>query len=134
MRASPRTRLHASRSAVEKYAFGSVDAITAVMGGAVHVPAEIGQRALPAAEAADREQLLERLKTLTPAQLRVLQMLRQGLLNKQIAFELQVGETTVKAHVSEILRKLGVISRTQAVIEAARVDFDRIAVDADEAG
>lgn len=111
-----------------------VDAITAVMGGAVHVPAEIGQRALPATEAADREQLLERLKTLTPAQLRVLQMLRQGLLNKQIAFELQVGETTVKAHVSEILRKLGVISRTQAVIEAARVDFDRIAVDADEAG
>ena len=53
-------------------------------------------------------------------------MLRQGLLNKQIAFDLGVGETTVKAHVSEILRKLKVASRTQAVIEATRIDFDAI--------
>jgi DNA-binding NarL/FixJ family response regulator len=53
-------------------------------------------------------------------------MLRQGLLNKQIAFELDVGETTIKAHVSEILRKLKVNSRTQAVIEAAKIDFDSI--------
>ena len=51
-------------------------------------------------------------------------MLRQGLLNKQIAFDLGVGETTVKAHVSEILRKLKVASRTQAVIEAAKIDFE----------
>ena len=49
-------------------------------------------------------------------------MLRQGLLNKQIAHELGVGETTIKAHVSEILRKLGVASRTQAVIEASRLE------------
>ncbi len=53
-------------------------------------------------------------------------MLRQGLLNKQIAYDLGVGETTVKAHVSEILRKLKVSSRTQAVIEAAKIDFDTI--------
>jgi DNA-binding NarL/FixJ family response regulator len=53
-------------------------------------------------------------------------MLKQGMLNKQIAYELQVGETTVKAHVSEILRKLKVSSRTQAVIEAAKIDFDAI--------
>ena len=53
-------------------------------------------------------------------------MLRQGLLNKQIAFDLGVGETTVKAHVSEILRKLKVSSRTQAVIEASKIDFDSI--------
>ena len=63
-----------------------------------------------------------RLATLTPQQLRVLQMLRQGMLNKQIAYELQVGETTVKAHVSEILRKLNVYSRTQAVIEVSKLD------------
>lgn len=62
------------------------------------------------------------LQTLTPQQARVLQMLRQGLLNKQIAHELGVGETTIKAHVSEILRKLGVASRTQAVIEATRLE------------
>jgi DNA-binding NarL/FixJ family response regulator len=70
--------------------------------------------------------LTARLATLTPQQVRVLQMLRQGLLNKQIAFDLGVGETTVKAHVSEILRKLRVSSRTQAVIEASKIDFDSI--------
>ena len=62
------------------------------------------------------------LQRLTPQQARVLQMLRQGLLNKQIAHELGVGETTIQAHVSEILRKLGVASRTQAVIEATRLE------------
>jgi len=67
-----------------------------------------------------------RLSSLTPQQLRVLTMLRQGLLNKQIAHELGVGETTVKAHVSEILRKLDVASRTQAVIEVSRIDFDKL--------
>jgi len=46
-------------------------------------------------------------------------MLREGLLNKQIAHELHVGATTVKKHVSEILRKLHVHSRTQAVIEVS---------------
>lgn len=71
--------------------------------------------------------LASRLSTLTPQQLRVLAMLRQGLLNKQIAHELGVGETTVKAHVSEILRKLEVSSRTQAVIEVSRIDFDKLA-------
>jgi DNA-binding NarL/FixJ family response regulator len=68
------------------------------------------------------DDVASRLSSLTPQQLRVLQMLRQGKLNKQIAHELDVGETTVKAHVSEILRKLGVFSRTQAVIEASRID------------
>ena len=53
-------------------------------------------------------------------------MLREGKLNKQIAYELDVGETTVKAHVSEILRKLNVASRTQAVIEVQKIDFDNL--------
>ena len=70
--------------------------------------------------------LAARIATLTPQQVRVLHMLRQGLLNKQIAFDLGVGETTVKAHVSEILRKLKVNSRTQAVIEASKIDFESI--------
>ena len=48
-------------------------------------------------------------------------MLGQGLLNKQIAFELSVSEATVKAHVSAILQKLGVDSRTQAVIAVNRI-------------
>ena len=73
-----------------------------------------------------RGDVVQRLKTLTPKQLSVLKMLRQGRLNKQIAYELQIEETTVKAHVSEILRKLNVASRTQAVIEAQKIDFDAI--------
>jgi DNA-binding NarL/FixJ family response regulator len=48
-------------------------------------------------------------------------MLSEGLLNKQIAYELGVSEATIKAHVSAILQKLGVESRTQAVIAAARI-------------
>lgn len=67
-----------------------------------------------------------RLKSLTQQQLRVLQMLCQGLLNKQIAYELVVCETTVKAHVSEILRKLSVCSRTQAVLEVSRLDISAV--------
>lgn len=96
-------------------------AIRSVMEGAIYVP----ENYVP--EAADRDNsnradMVQRLAKLTPQQLRVLQMLRQGLLNKQIAYELQVGETTVKAHVSEILRKLNVYSRTQAVIEVSKLD------------
>lgn len=68
--------------------------------------------------------LADRIKQLTPQQLRVLKMIRQGKLNKQIAHELLVGDSTVKAHVSEILRKLGVMSRTQIVIETASLNFD----------
>lgn len=97
------------------------DAIRAVMEGAIYVPENYGGPA-PDAESADRAEMVQRLAKLTPQQLRVLQMLRQGLLNKQIAYELQVGETTVKAHVSEILRKLNVYSRTQAVIEVSKLD------------
>ena len=73
---------------------------------------------------ADREtaDIQRRLGTLTPQQVRVLMMLSEGLLNKQIAFELMVSEATVKAHVSAILQKLGVESRTQAVIAAAKIE------------
>jgi DNA-binding NarL/FixJ family response regulator len=66
--------------------------------------------------------MIARLATLTPQQVRVLMMLSGGLLNKQIAYELGVSEATVKAHVSAILQKLGVESRTQAVIAAGRIE------------
>ena len=72
---------------------------------------------------ADREQAdtAARLSTLTPQQVRVLMMLGEGLLNKQIAWKLGVSEATIKAHVSAILTKLGVDSRTQAVIALGRI-------------
>ncbi|MDS0219555.1 response regulator [Pseudidiomarina andamanensis] len=72
-----------------------------------------------AVEAETPEQHLDfaqRLEQLTPQQFRVLECLADGLLNKQIAFELNVQETTIKQHVSAILRKLNVINRTQAGI------------------
>lgn len=102
------------------------EAIRDVMNGLVYLPRGYEP---PAAEkiSAKTADLATRLASLTPQQLRVLQMLRQGMLNKQIAYELDVGETTVKAHVSEILRKLNVSSRTQAVIEVSRIDFEQIA-------
>ena len=62
------------------------------------------------------EDAAARIASLTPQQVRVLMMLNDGLVNKQIAYELGVSEGTVKAHVSAILQKLGVTSRTQAVI------------------
>lgn len=67
-------------------------------------------------------ELMKKLATLTPQQIRVLTMLSEGLLNKQIAYELNVSEATVKAHVSAILQKLGVDSRTQAVIAVNRIE------------
>jgi DNA-binding NarL/FixJ family response regulator len=73
---------------------------------------------------ADREpsDVLSRLSTLTPQQVRVLMMLGEGLLNKQIAYKLGVSEATIKAHVSAILQKLGVDSRTQAVIAINKLE------------
>lgn len=73
--------------------------------------------------------LIARLRTLTPQQTRVLSMLAEGLLNKQIAFELHVSEATVKAHVSAILQKLGVDSRTQAVIRLSRIGAEPLATE-----
>jgi DNA-binding NarL/FixJ family response regulator len=54
-------------------------------------------------------------------------MLKRGLQNKQIAYELKISETTVKVHVSDILRKLNVLSRTKAIVEMSRIDFATLA-------
>lgn len=105
-------------------------AVSTVLAGSVHVP-DWYERAETRVGGIDVSELIGRLTSLTPQQMRVLQMLRLGKLNKQIAHELDVGETTVKAHVSEVLRKLGVFSRTQAVIEAAKIDFENFIDDAD---
>ena len=72
---------------------------------------------------------LARIASLTPAQRRILGGIRQGLLNKQIAYELSISEATVKAHITAILRKLGVGSRTQAVLVAAKLEVDQPVAD-----
>ena len=94
-------------------------AIRAVLAGDVWVPADIDLNGPVDRDAVDS---VRRLASLTPQQVRVLMMLSEGLLNKQIAYELSVSEATVKAQVSAILQKLGVESRTQAVIAAARIE------------
>jgi DNA-binding NarL/FixJ family response regulator len=94
-------------------------AIKRVLDGGVWTPPDVDLAAGTDAETSD---LMARLTSLTPQQVRVLMMLSEGLLNKQIAYELSVSEATVKAHVSAILQKLGVESRTQAVIAAAKIE------------
>jgi DNA-binding NarL/FixJ family response regulator len=96
-------------------------AIARVLEGGVWTPPDVDLSGKPDAVTAD---LINRLASLTPQQVRVLMMLSEGLLNKQIAYGLGVSEATVKAHVSAILQKLGVESRTQAVIAAAKIDPD----------
>ena len=63
-----------------------------------------------------------RIASLTPSQLRILEGLKAGRLNKQIAFDLGVSEATIKAHLTSVFRKLGVHNRTQAVILAKQMD------------
>ena len=95
------------------------DAIKRVLGGGVWTPPDVD---LSGGADAESAALMARLSSLTPQQVRVLMMLSEGMLNKQIAYELSVSEATVKAHVSAILQKLGVDSRTQAVIAAAKIE------------
>jgi len=94
-------------------------AVRSVLDGNVWTPPGVDL-----ANAGDKEtsDLLARLSSLTPQQVRVLMMLGEGLLNKQIAYKLGVSEATIKAHVSAILQKLGVDSRTQAVIAVNKID------------
>ncbi|WP_119460383.1 response regulator transcription factor [Rhodospirillaceae bacterium SYSU D60014] len=96
-------------------------ALAAVLAGETWLPPGVG----PEMCETDKEAgLATRLASLTPQQIRVLMMLSQGRLNKQIAYELSVSEATVKAHVSAILQKLRVENRTQAVILAGHLAAD----------
>ena len=88
--------------------------VDAVLAGDVWLPDGIdpADGELESAEAA----VADSLSSLTPHQFRVLMMLGEGLLNKQIAYELGVSEATIKAHITAIFRKMGVTNRTQAVL------------------
>ena len=79
--------------------------------------------------AADEDEDLANMASLTPAQRRILSSVREGLLNKQIAYELDISEATVKAHITAIFRKLNVNNRTQAVLLAAKLDVEQPAAD-----
>jgi len=98
---------------------GMRDAVASVLAGGTFAPPDIN---LAGRSDGETDAVIARLATLTPQQVRVLMMLSEGRLNKQIAYELSVSEATVKAHVSAILQKLSVESRTQAVIAVSKVE------------
>ena len=87
------------------------EAVARLLSGDSWLPPEFDDSPAPADAA-----LTMRLRQLTPQQLRVLEMVAEGKLNKQIAWELGIQETTIKQHVSAILKKLGFVNRTQAGI------------------
>ena len=102
-----------------------VRALNLVAAGEIYAPPHLRQ----ASAATDRvdSELAQRLTSLTPQQRKVLRLLGTGKLNKEIAYELDIAETTVKAHVSSILHKLNVYSRTQAVVMAGRLHLSSFA-------
>ena len=97
-------------------------AICAVLEGEVWLPDGIAlsDDKLPNPEAS----IAGLIGTLTPHQFRVLLMLGEGLMNKQIAYQLSVSEATIKAHVTAVLRKLHVTNRTQAVVAVQQLQVD----------
>jgi DNA-binding NarL/FixJ family response regulator len=97
------------------------NAVQTVLSGGIAAPAGVDLGVERDPEISD---LIKRLQSLTPQQTRVLSMLAEGKLNKQIAYELSVSEATIKAHVSAVLQKLEVDSRTQAVILLSRIGSD----------
>ncbi len=99
-------------------------AIQNVLDGELFVPAQARMEDEPTDEEKERLAIAKRMSTLTPQQMRVLSLIAEGKPNKIIAFELDVAETTVKAHITAILRKLKVHSRTQAVL-AAQTHFSK---------
>ena len=106
--------------------------IRAVLDGEVWVPAGINLQddRLDSEEA----EIAAALSSLTPHQFRVLMMLGEGLLNKQIAYQLGVSEATIKAHVTAILRKMHVNNRTQAVLAVERLRTSTLPVPETDSG
>ena len=98
-------------------------AVRAVLEGELWVP--IGVAAARTELKPDEAAVAARLAELTPQQFRVLGMIAEGLLNKQIAYELGVSEATIKAHMTAIMRKLGVSNRTQVALAASQLALDQ---------
>jgi DNA-binding NarL/FixJ family response regulator len=101
-------------------------AIDCILQGEVWLPDHID----PDADELDSEEarIASAMSALTPHQFRVLMMLGEGLLNKQIAYQLGVSEATIKAHVTAILRKMQVTNRTQAVLAVQKLNTKDVGV------
>src|SRR5262245_58304605 len=97
-----------------------IGSVRAAMRGEIILPPSAGDGALSPTDA----DLATRAARMTPQQHRVFALMAEGKPNKIIAYDMQIGEATVKAHVTEILRKMGVHSRTQAIVLAQRLALD----------
>lgn len=117
--ASEEARVYAAASQLGAAAFIPKSASLETMREALFCVQE-GENWFPETDIAPDDDLT-RIASLTPAQRRILSQLSEGLLNKQVAHELAISEATVKAHITAIFRKLGVINRTQAVLLAGKL-------------
>ena len=98
------------------------EAVRHVLDGDVWLPPHLA--AAPTTLKPDEVNVAAHIAELTPQQFRVLGMIAEGMLNKQIAFELGVSEATIKAHMTAIMRKLGVSNRTQVALCASQLALD----------
>nr|WP_136250645.1 response regulator transcription factor [Ningiella ruwaisensis] len=98
------------------------EAVTNMLDGDVWVPERVRQQIEDVDETFSA--LAENVASLTPSQYKVLCYMRDGLLNKQIGYNLDIAEATVKAHVTAIFRKLGINNRTQAVLIASQLQLE----------
>lgn len=101
-------------------------AFDALRAGEIWLPEGFEPPPATGAPASQREEAIQRLGLLTRQQAKILSLICEGRLNKQIAYDLDIAETTVKAHVTAIMRKLGVQSRTQAVLLAREARFSSL--------
>ncbi|MEL6467246.1 MAG: response regulator transcription factor [Pseudomonadota bacterium] len=118
-----------ARGFVPKHSHRSVflEAIQTISSGEIYKPAGFVEGNVTDG----KKDHLGRLLSLTNQQARILDLICEGKLNKQIAFDLTIAETTVKAHVTAIMRKLGVQSRTQAVLVAQEAKYSKVLPSAD---
>lgn len=97
------------------------EAVKSMLDGDIWLPESMQSEVSEADDAF--AQLAEKVSSLTPAQYKVLCFMRDGLLNKQIGYELDIAEATVKAHITALFRKLGINNRTQAVLIASQLEL-----------
>jgi DNA-binding NarL/FixJ family response regulator len=98
------------------------EAVVSILEGEVWVPEKMPSDVTDFDETFVK--LAESVSNLTPAQYKVLCFMRDGLLNKQIAYELDIAVATVKAHVTGVFKKLGINNRTQAVLIASQLQLE----------
>ncbi|AXR07815.1 response regulator transcription factor [Salinimonas sediminis] len=97
-------------------------AVEAILDGDIWLPESMSQDIEEVDEAF--AELADRVASLTPSQYKVLCYMRDGLLNKQIGYNLDIAEATVKAHVTAIFKKLAINNRTQAVLIASQLELE----------